>query len=176
MIAVAVTVLASLAASSTADARPRPGRGKKFESNKTYGLGLELGSPTGVNGKYFLEENGDRAIEVGIGYIDNIVGDRSGLHLYGDYLWHPLVLVDADAFEMPLFFGGGLRYFDFDYGNNLGGYALGVRVPFGVSLDFNNVPVDIYLTLAPVLDFIHGYDHDVYPDFDVSLGARFWFE
>ena len=41
--------------------------GKRFEANKTFGLGLELGEPTGLTGKYFL--SGTNALDFGLGYI-----------------------------------------------------------------------------------------------------------
>lgn len=175
MFVVLIATAMAVAGSSVADARPRPGRGRRFESNKTIGLGLELGAPTGLTGKYFLEPGGDRAIQFGIGDIDHYVGDRSGLHIYGDYLFHPLSLVSADGFELPFYLGVGLRYWDFDYGAD-SGYALGVRIPFGVAIDFNNLPLDIFFQIVPVLDFVHGYTHDVYGDVDVSVGVRFWFD
>ena len=40
-----------------ADARPRPSRGGSFEANKTFGLGLMIGAPSGLSGKYFLSKD-----------------------------------------------------------------------------------------------------------------------
>ena len=174
---VAVTALVTAGAAGTSEAqRPRPVRSKKFESNKRLGLGLELGAPFGLTGKYFLQDGGDKALDFGIGDIGpGYYGDRSGLHLYGDYLWHPAVLTDNESFELPLYIGLGARYWDFDYGRATGAYALGIRAPIGVAFDFNNVPLDIFVQVAFVLDFIHNYTHDIYPDADFSLGIRFWF-
>jgi len=161
---------------ATADARPRPNRGRRFESNKTFGLGLELGEPTGLTGKYFVAP--DRAIDFGVGDIYHY-GDRSGLHVYLDYLWHPVSLVSTEAFELPFYFGIGGRIWAFDY--NCGGcadaYAFGVRVPVGISFDFNNVPIDLFAQFVFVLDFYSGYidHHAVYGDLDFSIGARYYF-
>ncbi len=174
---VATFVLALLA--SAADARPRPAGhigGKAFEANKTFGLGLELGEPTGLNGKYFL--SADRALDFGIGTIYNYF-DRDGLHLYLDYLWHPVSLLSNESFELPLYIGVGGRLWNFT--DNYRGtrydnaYAFGVRVPVGVSFDFNNVPLDIFVQVVPVLDFYTHYYHDIYLDIDVSFGIRYWF-
>ena len=174
VVVVAATALA--VGSTVADARPRPQRGKRFESNKTFGLGIELGAPTGITGKYFLEQGGDRALDFGIGDNDNgYIGDRTGLHLYGDYLFHPLSLTSQESFELPFDFGVGVRYWDFDYGRD-SGYSIGIRVPFGIAFDFNNVPVDLFFQIVPVLDFVHNYTHDIVGDVDVSIGARFWFD
>jgi hypothetical protein len=164
---------------AVADARPRPDgqlSGRRFEANKTFGLGLELGAPTGLTGKYFL--SADRALDFGIGTIYEYV-DRSGFHLYGDYLWHPVSLVGVPAFELPLYIGLGFRIWDFDHdrdGVTDDGFAFGIRVPIGVSMDFNNVPLDVFLQFVPVLDFFSGYErHSVYPDLDVSVGVRYFF-
>lgn len=164
---------------SAAHARPRPQGhlgGRAFEANKTFGLGLELGAPTGVNGKYFL--SADRALDFGIGDIYNYF-NRSGLHIYGDYLWHPTSLATNESFELPLYVGVGGRFWDFtDNGPNTpnDAFAFGFRVPVGISFDFNNVPLDIFLQVVPVLDFFSGYRaHSVYLDIDASVGVRYWF-
>jgi hypothetical protein len=165
-----------LAAASTADARPRPGgriSGKQFEANKTFGLGLELGTPVGLTGKYFI--SGDRAIDFGVGDSYSYFG-RSGLNVYGDYLFHPVSLASTEDFELPLYIGLGARFWDFAATGTSNAVAIGFRVPVGISFDFNNVPIDTFIQLAPVLDFFANYDpHTVYLDFDFTVGIRYWF-
>src|SRR5262245_30014021 len=155
-----------------AEARPRPGGqigGRRFDANKTFGLGLELGAPTGIVGKYFLSS--DRALDFGVGDIYNYF-NRYGLHIYGDYLFHPVSLVSAADFELPLYVGIGARFWDFeDRGGPVrdSAFALGFRVPVGIAFDFNNVPLDIFVQVVPVLDLFFNYDrHNVYFDFDAS--------
>lgn len=171
--------LALVALTSTAEARPRPNGhlgGRSFEANKTFGLGLELGAPTGLNAKYFLAA--DRALDFGVGDIYNYAS-RYGLHIYADYLWHPVSLASTESFELPFYVGVGGRIWDFeDRGPAIhdDAFAIGLRVPVGLSLDFNNVPLDIFLQLVPTLDFFSGYAaHDIYIDLDVSVGIRYWF-
>jgi len=185
---VALSVLMAVAAAPAVDARPRPAGGgslKKFSANKTFGLGLELGQPAGLTGKYFLSDS--NALDFGVGYIYNSYwyGD-DGLHLYLDYLWHPASLVSAHAFELPFFIGVGGRFWDFDYcvgprDCGYGGSAFGVRVPLGIAFDFNEVPLDIALNIVPVLDFVTGSYYDRYGDrthfgIDVSIAIRYWFK
>ena len=181
-------ILAGVLAANDADARPKP-RGfsgqKSFEANKTFGLGLELGEPTGLNGKYFLSPSG--AIDFGVGAIYGHYYGGDGIHLYVDYLWHPLSLTSQPAFELPFYIGVGGRFWDFDYCRNgnrncgYGGSAFGIRVPVGLSFDFNNVPLDIFLQLIPVLDFYRGDYYDYYRDdrihlgIDLTIGVRYWF-
>ncbi len=109
---IAIAVLASV---GTADARPRPHGfgGKRFDANKTFGLGLELGEPTGITGKLFLKS--DQALDFGLGDIYHHYYGGDGLHLYADYLWHPTVLTSAEAFELPFYVGVGGRVWFFDY-------------------------------------------------------------
>lgn len=172
----ATFALALVALSSPAEARPRPNghiNGRSFEANKTFGLGLELGAPTGINGKYFVAS--DRALDFGLGWIYTYA-HRNGGHIYADYLFHPASLVQSEALELPFYIGFGGRLWDFEGRDNDDALAVGFRVPIGLSFDFNNVPVDIFVQLVPTLDFFSGYrEHDVYLDIDFSLGIRYWF-
>src|SRR5258708_6526643 len=107
------TILCAVIALSvtSADARPRPSAAaKRFEANKTFGLGLELGAPFGLCGKYYIAS--DKALDFGIGDVDGryyAYGDRYGVNLYMDYLWHPVSLASTEPFELPLYFGIGGR-------------------------------------------------------------------
>jgi hypothetical protein len=176
-----VLVAGAMVPATVAFARPRPEghlAGRRFEANKTFGLGLELGGPSGITGKYFLSP--DRALDFGFGYISTAYRERSGFHIYGDYLFHPVSLVSVPEFELPLYVGLGGRFWNFE--DRLGdgmidsASAIGFRVPVGVAFDFNNVPLDAFLQLTPVLDFFSGYSrHSVYIDIDISIGVRYWF-
>jgi hypothetical protein len=176
----AASVLFAVAAVPEADARPRPQggfKGKSFEANKGFGLGLELGSPSGITGKYFLD-NGSNALQFGLG---SIYGYRNhyGFHLYFDFLWHPVSLVSASAFELPLFIGVGGRLWNFDDRRDRDRYddvtGFGVRVPVGIAFDFNNVPLDIFFQIVPTLDFYRRYRDDFGLWIDASIGIRYYF-
>ncbi len=176
----AILTSISLLAPQAAEARPRPRRGKSFEANKSFGLGLELGAPAGLVGKYFLSS--DRALQFGLGAYYHW-RDRDGAHIYLDYLFHPVSLVSAESFELPLYFGVGGRLWNIDHYRgdyrDYNGTALGVRVPVGIAFDFNNVPLDIFIQVALTFDFLHfgfrdGY-RDFYADFNGSFGIRYWF-
>jgi hypothetical protein len=156
-----------------ADARRnRRMSGSSYVSNGTFGLGLELGGPTGLNGKYFLSESG--ALNFGLG-ANGYYRNRDGLHLYFDYLWHPISLANPPEFQLPFYIGIGGRLWDFDDGPDDGAAAFGLRVPLGIAFDFNNVPLDVFLQLTPTLDFYRGYRDDAGFWIDFSLGIRFWF-
>lgn len=176
----AACFLAALFPAAASAQRPRPGghiTGRSFTANKTFGLGLELGAPLGFTGKYFLAP--DRALDFGVGDIYNYF-NRSGLHVYGDYLFHPVSLASNESFELPFYIGVGARFWSFrDSGPTQAddAFAFGVRMPVGVAFDFNNQPVDLFIQVVPVLDFFSGYAaHSTYLDVDASIGVRYWFD
>jgi hypothetical protein len=180
VLAVAVALAALAFTTSAAHARPRPTQAERFTANKTLGLGIMLGAPTGFSGKYFMGP--DLAIDGGIGAIGYYRG-RDGLHLHADVLWHPVNLAKAEPFWLPLYIGVGGRIFFFDDDDDRdddfdddGGAAFGIRAPVGVAMDFNNVPLDVFFEVAVVLDFFVGYRDSVDVDINPAIGVRYWFE
>ncbi|MEZ4404525.1 MAG: hypothetical protein R3B06_31180 [Kofleriaceae bacterium] len=171
---VTCALIAAFALASTVDvaeARPRPRRGKKFQANKGFGLGLMIGAPSGLSGKYFYAA--DKAFDFGIGGI-RYYRNRSGLHLHADHLWHPVSLVSNADFELPLYLGVGVRVFDFNDDNNKGD-AIGLRVPVGLAFDLNKTPIDIFVELAFVADFFVNYTDDFGTDLSGAIGFRYYF-
>ncbi|MBA2538879.1 MAG: hypothetical protein H0V17_04525 [Deltaproteobacteria bacterium] len=164
----------------------RGGDTKGFQSIKTFGLGLELGEPTGLNGKYFLSDS--RALDFGLGWVYSHYYYGDGAHVYIDHLWHPASLVSTPSLELPFYIGVGLRFWNFEYCERVGnldvcdrGSAFGVRVPIGLSFDFNNKPLDIFVQLVPVIDLLTGDFYDRFDDrshfgIDGSVGFRLWFK
>ncbi len=163
--------------------RRRQAGGRGFEANKTFGLGLELGEPSGLTGKVFVTKSS--AIDFGVGYIYDSYYYGDGVHLYADYLWHPTTITSTPSFELPIYIGAGLRFWNFSYCVakvcTVDGSTFGIRVPFGIAFDFNNVPLDVFIELVPVLDFVRGAYYDRFHDrshlgIDLSVGIRFWFK
>lgn len=158
------------------------GGGGGYAGTRTFGLGLEIGEPTGLTGKYFLSETG--ALDFGLGWIYRHYYYDDGLHLYVDYLWHPAVLTSTPSIVLPFYIGVGLRYWDFDYCERrdfcYDGSALGIRVPIGVAFELVNAPLDIFIQMVPTLDFLQDdyyerHDDRTHLGIDVSAGIRFWF-
>ena len=178
----AITLLA-LCLAGTADARRRSfgGGSSNYVANGKFGLGLELGAPSGLNGKLFLSPS--TALNFGVGWLyDNYYNDGSGLHLYLDHLWHPVSLSNNPTFKLPFYVGVGGAFWSFDDRRDPRNYpnrysALGLRVPFGLAFDFNNVPLDIFVQLTLVVDIFFGNYRDRFgPGFEGSLGIRYWFD
>ena len=172
--------LVLLSFATTADAQRRRAftSGQRYQSNGKFGLGLELGEPTGLNGKLFLAP--DQALNFGIGDIyRNYYVNGDGLHLYLDYLWHPVELASTEAFKLPFYVGVGGRVWFFDVNNCNGcnnASIFGIRVPVGIAFDFNTVPLDVFVQFVPTLDFYRDYANRTFNlDVDFSLGIRYWF-
>ena len=165
--------------SAEAGRRSFGGSGSNYQSNGKFGLGLELGAPTGLNAKLFLAPS--RALNFGVGWLyDNYYRNGDGINLYIDHLWHPVSLSDNPTFKLPFFIGVGGTFWSFnDNSNRLNNRysALGVRVPFGLAFDFNNVPLDIYIQLTFVVDvFLGNYADRFGPGFQGNVGIRYWFD
>jgi hypothetical protein len=157
------------------DARPRPARKSKtqFEANKGFGLGIMLGSPSGLSGKYYIGTS--TAIDFGLGsyYGRGRDGYRDSFGIHADFLWHPFVLADPEPFWLPLYVGVGARFLDHEGRDD--NTHVGVRVPVGIAMDFNNVPLDIFLEVAFVFDIIRDDDRHNRTDLHQSLGIRYYF-
>jgi hypothetical protein len=185
-----LTVLALLVVVGRAEAQSQ-------QPSHPFGLGLQVGAPTGVVGKYYI---GNRmAFAMGLGVVEEWREDDA-LHLHFDVLWHPVILARTEAFTLPLYAGVGARYkhdnddygcYDFNFNGRIDSGEcwdddddhIGIRGPIGVLLDFNRVPLDVFFELALVLDVIHIDDDDVPDRFDDddefsiygALGARYYF-
>jgi hypothetical protein len=178
--AVAVFALCfSLAGTAEARRRTFGKSGSRYQSNGKFGLGLELGAPSGLNGKLFLSPS--TALNFGVGWLyDNYYRDGDGIHLYLDHLWHPVSLTENPTFKLPFFVGVGGAFWSYDdrrdrFDDRYS--ALGLRVPFGLAFDFNNVPLDIFVQLTLVVDFYFGDNRDRFgPGFAGSVGIRYWFD
>lgn len=176
LLACVVAATVSTLPARDAAARPRPaGRASNFTANKTFGLGLMIGAPSGLSGKYYLGPS--TALDFGVGVIRYYRDRRSNLHVHADFLWHPVSLASTRPFELPLYLGIGARVWDFDDRDlNDDGFGLGVRAPIGIAMDFNNVPLDVFFELALVVDVFFNYGDHYGGDINGALGVRYYFE
>jgi hypothetical protein len=143
--------------------------------NKPFGLGLALGEPTGVTGKYWFNQKNALQFAVGWGYYPH-----GGGAIYCDYLYNVFTLVRAGKAPFNLLFYMGLggklgvwdyHYRDRDYDDT--GASLGVRIPFGITMVFVKGPFEVFLEIVPGLAFIH--PHPFWFDLDACIGGRFYF-
>ena len=131
-------------------------------ADEQFGLGITLGVPTGVNGKYFLDKY--NALDLGFGWSPDSDHD---FHIYADYLYHIYSLIDAGSGETPIYIGVGTRAVFRDHQDNKAGF----RFPLGVEHLFKSTPFDVFAEIVPIFN--------VSPEAKFNLegvvGARFYF-
>ena len=131
-----------------------------FCSNSRFGIGIIIGSPTGISAKYYI--NDKHAVDLGIGWSLS----KNEVRLHSDYLFHDYKLIN-DAINFPIIFnfGGGVKLLFSD------SVEIGFRIPLGLLYNFQKTPIDIFFEVVPVLELIP----DTELGFDAALGARFYF-
>lgn len=133
-----------------------------FALENKLGAGMMIGNPTGVNGKYWLDN--DRAIDGGIGFS---FGGKTELSIHSDYLLHKkAALFYNDIHPLDLYFGlgGRLEFSD--------GVEIGVRVPLGLTHVIEERNADVFVEIAPVVDLISKLGIEMH----FALGGRYYFE
>jgi len=140
-----------------------------------FGLGLVVGSPSGLTGKYYT--GGRRnAIEGTVAVSPGYHGPGGGIYLHGVYLWHPSVLATEPGFVLPWHAGVGAFLADNydtwwrDWNN---GTAVGARGVIGLDFDLEDIRLQISGDLALNLG-VHSTWGLVY-DPGISVGARYFF-
>lgn len=126
------------------------------------GIGAMIGSPTGLSGKYKLDDN--KALDGGLGLS---LGRHSRVNLHSDYLFHNNdALYFDDKHPLDLYYGmGGRMKFDDDI-------VLGVRLPIGLVYEVESEgSADVFGEIAPVVDFIGKVGLDLH----LAIGARYYF-
>ncbi len=129
---------------------------------KRFGVGIIAGEPTGITGKYIIDDNS--ALDVGVGWETS--GDDE-FHIYGDFLYHWWDLIAVKKGKLPLYFGGGLRFIDREKRDD----KFGIRIPVGLEYIFDNMPLRAFLELVPVLNLTPDTDFDL----EGGIGIRFFF-
>jgi hypothetical protein len=133
-----------------------PGRAQ----DRGFGLGVILGEPTGLSGKYWLSER--NAVDAGMAWSFRAQGF---FHIHADYLWHfPLHTQSAERFSFYAGVGGRLGAASHDA-------LLGVRIVGGLVFWPRNTPIDVFLEFAPVLDLAPATEMTA----NGGIGVRFFF-
>lgn len=136
------------------------------------GVGLIIGEPLGVSAKLYLSD--DTALDAAVG--GAILG--GGIQAHADFLWHPWVLENRSNFVLPAYVGAGLRVLNHRAGT-VGDFHIGIRAVAGLLFDFKTVPLDVFVEVAPSLDYIIARDDPDHAGFAIGvsagLGARYYF-
>jgi hypothetical protein len=126
------------------------------------GAGVIVGEPTGFSIKGWLNET--TAIDGALAW--SFEGNSS-FHAHATYLWHNFSLFPVDRGALPGYFGVGARYRSMDRGSD----RLGIRVPFGLAYHFDNLPLEAFGEIAPILDFSPKTDLQL----NAAIGLRYYF-
>lgn len=124
------------------------------------GVGLIVGEPTGISGKYWTGST--TAFDAGLAW--SFI-DENAFQIHADYLFHNIRLITISEGKLPFYYGIGARL------KTAHDVQLGVRVPLGLAYLFQNVPIDIFVEVVPILDLIPKTDFQI----SVALGARYFF-
>lgn len=129
-----------------------------FSQDHGIGIGVILGNPTGLSAKMWTSErtavDGAAAWSfLGEGYI----------HAHADLLIHSYA-IEVSQGALPLYFGLGGRV---RLGNDT---RIGIRIPLGISYQFEEVPFDAFFEIAPILDLLPETDFDV----NGAIGLRYY--
>jgi hypothetical protein len=126
------------------------------ESNHNIGLGIILGEPTGISFKIWNRQT--VAFDAGAAW--SIV-DEKHFQVHGDLLFHNFDLFRVETGRMALYYGIGARvWFASDT-------IISLRVPVGLSYEFEKTPVELFIEIVPMLDLI--------PSTEVGMGGAVGF-
>jgi hypothetical protein len=128
-----------------------------------FGLGIMIGEPTGITGKYWM--NTTNALAGGVAWSFRGRSGSNNIHLHLDYQAHNFNLFNVEQGTMGFYYGIGGRL-------RTGGDAnIGVRIPLGLNYLFADNPLEIYFEIVPILDLM--------PDTDLEgnggIGIRYYF-
>ena len=132
-----------------------------FAQDNGTGLGIIIGEPTGFSFKYWTSSNSAIDAAIAWSFID-----EGAFHIHADYLLHSFRLINVPEGKLPFYYGIGGRL------KTSSDTQLGVRVPLGLAYLFQSAPVDIFLEVVPILDFIPKTDFKI----NAALGARYFFK
>ena len=103
-----------------------------------------FGEPTGVSFKGWI--SGCSAIDGGLAW--SFV-DEGSVHLQFDYLYHFYDVFQTPRLSVYLGIGGRIKMNNTEHNSDT---RVGVRIPFGISYQFAEAPVDIFLEIVPIFD------------------------
>ncbi len=125
-----------------------------------FGLGVILGEPTGFAFKGWMDSKS--AIDAGLAW--SFLHETT-FHVHVDYLLHTDALTKRS--DMPAYYGIGGRIKT----GGRGGDRIGVRIVGGLVYYLPESPIDIFVELAPILDFAPSTNFQI----NGGIGARYFF-
>lgn len=125
------------------------------------GVGISIGNPTGLNGKYWLDNKS--AIDGGLAYS---IGKHSNVSIHSDYLLHSEgAFFFNDVHPLDLYYGIGGRM---EFADDI---EVGVRIPVGLLHTVENGSADMFAEVAPIVDIVSKTGLEIH----LLFGARYYF-
>lgn len=139
-----------------------------------FGAGIIIGEPTGLCAKLYLQD--DQALQAAIA-LSAVVG---GFQVHADYVFHPVILEEREAFTLPAYVGPGLSLLQHPGdGDSDGDVRLGLRAVGGILFDFKELPLDVFAEVAAVARYTFGSESESVNGLGIGLnggiGARYYF-
>lgn len=131
--------------------------------DKGFGVGVIIGQPTGFSAKNWI--NSVNAIDFGLGF--SFAKDDNRVHIHSDYLWHNYSLIQSTE-RFALYYGPGLKLRT----GKSNDAELGVRGVLGLEWLSQRIPLDVFIEVAPVFNFVPGTGFKM----DAGFGARYYFQ
>ena len=135
------------------------GAGGAFGQTTGTGIGVILGEPTGIAGKYWVSGGTAFAAAAAWSFVD-----EGAVHLHADYLYHRFVS-SPEVEELALYYGIGGRM---KFARKS---KIGVRFPIGLSYLLKDHPFDVFGEFIPVMELAPATDFSI----NGALGFRFFF-
>jgi len=156
-----------------ASAGARPAAADAVEKG-AFGAGIIIGEPTGLCAKLYLRD--DQAIQAALA-LSTVVG---GFQVHADYLFHPIILEEREAFTLPAYVGPGVRLLQHGAGRDGDDdFRIGVRAVAGILFDFKELPLDVFAEVAGIVEYTFGSQTATVNGLGLALnggfGARYYF-
>ncbi len=130
------------------------------------GLGVIVGDPTGISAKHWLgQDKKKQAIDCAISWS---AGSSSDFYFHSDWLKHKYNLVKVKDLtgKLPVYYGCGIKL---SSGEET---TLGIRVPLGAEYIFAEIPFDLFVEAAPVINLTPSFEIDL----NAGIGVRMFFD
>ncbi len=133
------------------------------QHNDGFGAGVILGEPTGLTVKHWVSDI--TAFDAAAGW--SFEG-RTSLHLHANYLFHDFDMIPVEKGHLPVYAGLGARF----KGREGRSDRLGVRVPVGLAYHVEEIPLEVFGEVVPILDLTP----DSRFSLNAAIGVRYFFQ
>lgn len=138
-------------------------------SGGDFGVGLMLGEPSGLTGKYWFNNVNAVDVHMAFDFTDE------AFVVFSDYLFHfdAFKLASGANVDVPVYIGVGGKFAvnGDNRGNDDGDVTLGARIPLGVTVLLKKAPLEIFVEIAPGVRIIPSTSGDI----DGAIGLRYYF-